>query len=56
MNNSEGQIKSVGRWIDIEYKNGNKLRKDFSDVWILAAYLKENPEVAKLVNYLSRRS
>ena len=49
------KLKSVEIWVDIEYQSGNKMRKDFTDVHALANFLKDNPEVARRVNYVRKK-
>lgn len=40
--------------LEIDYKSGNHMGKDFSTVQDLAQYLKENPDMATMVNYVPK--
>lgn len=47
-------VKRVVINLSIEYQSGNNLGKSFFDVQDLARFLKDNPDVARMVNYIPK--
>ncbi len=50
------QVKRAFLRVEIEYKGGGYLAKDFNNVQDLASFLKANPAVAAHVNYTKQKT
>ena len=48
-------VKNVYIRLEIDYQSGNRMGKDFGTVQELAEYLKENPDMAAMVNYVPKQ-
>lgn len=49
-------IKHTRLRLEIDYQSGNHLAKDFEIVQALAQFLKDNPDIAKMVNYTPKKA
>ena len=49
-------IKHTRLRLEIDYVSGNHLAKDFDTVQALAEFLKDNPDIAKSVNYIPKKT
>lgn len=54
MEQSSDPVKRVSIHLEVQYQSGNHLGKDFFNVQDLAQFLKDNPQVAKAVNYIPK--
>lgn len=50
------RIKHTRLRLEVDYQSGNHLAKDFDTVQALAQFLKDNPDIAKSVNYIPKKT